>query len=240
MRIAVLADLHGCSPGITEACIAGIVDQVQALDADMICLLGDYVGHSWGTRSLTPPEVVPHLARLIAPLGVHAIMGNHDWKDDPAARRARAADTVWHRALAEAGLPPLTNESRQLKVAGTPFTLAGLESQRAYTRKEGGDDIDAALAGTDPGQFTILLAHEPDIFARLPDHVDLTLAGHTHAGQIRIAGRPWGGPSRFGRRYAHGHVTEGQRQMIVSAGIGYSGPPIRLFCPPELNLIEIA
>ncbi|WP_375261656.1 metallophosphoesterase [Palleronia sp.] len=239
MRIAILADLHACAPLVNEARVKRIVDQVQGLEADMICLLGDYVGHSWGMRPLTPPEVVPHLARLTAPLGVHAIMGNHDWKDDPVARRGRAAETFWHRALTAVGLPPLSNVARVLEAGGVPFTLAGLESQRAYGRRIGGADVEAALQGCDPGLFTILLAHEPDAFADLPDHVDLTLSGHTHGGQIRFAGRPWMVPSRFGVRYAYGHLSEGTRQLVVSSGIGTSGPPIRLFCPPELTVAEV-
>ena len=240
MRIAMLADLHACAPFVDEARVERIVGQVQALGADMICLMGDYVGHSWSMRPLTPPEVVPHLARLTAPLGVHAVMGNHDWKDDRLARRSRATSTFWHEALAEAGLAPLTNVARVLEAGGAPFTLAGLESQRAYARRRGGEDVQAALGGTDPGRFTILLAHEPDIFASLPAHVDLTLSGHTHGGQIRLAGRPWIVPSRFGARYAYGHHVDGERQLVVSAGIGTSGPPLRLFCPPELTVVEIA
>lgn len=239
IRIAVLADLHACTPFMDEARIARIVDEVQALEADMICLLGDYAGHAWASKTLKPAQVAPLLARLTAPLGVHAVMGNHDWHDDPAAKRSRAASTIWHDALTEAGLPPLLNAARRMTVGGVAFTLAGLESQRAYSDDHGADDVAAALAGTDPGHFTILLAHEPDIFPTLPDQVDLTLSGHTHAGQIRLFGRPWVVPSHHGRRYAYGHHADGSKQLVVSAGVGNTGPPFRLFCPPELVLIEV-
>ncbi|SPJ23411.1 metallophosphoesterase [Palleronia abyssalis] len=240
LKIAVMADLHACTFAMPEERIAAVVDQVQGLGADMICLLGDYVGHSWGTRPLEPERVVPHLARLMAPLGVYAIMGNHDWMDNPEAQARRARETVWHRALAGAGLPPMVNTARQVEAGGVSFTVAGLESQRAFGRRSGADDLDATLGGTDLRRFTILLAHEPDVFACLPDHVDLTLSGHTHGGQIRFFGRPWIVPSRFGTRYAYGQFIEGSRQMVVSGGVGTSGPPFRLFCPPELTLIEVA
>jgi predicted MPP superfamily phosphohydrolase len=86
----------------------------------------------------------------------------------------------------------------------------------------------------------ILLAHEPDIFVRVPRRVSLTLAGHTHGGQIRIP-LLWPGfvPSRYGARFAYGHIVEGGRHMIVSGGLGTSFPPVRLGVPPEIVHVEI-
>ncbi len=242
LKVAVIADLHAAWPAVSARRIARIVRQANGLGADMICLLGDYVGHAFATRRSVPEEVVPPLTRLAAPLGVFAVFGNHDWIDDPAARKGRARETIWHRAFRDAGMTTLVNEARRIDAPGAPLTLAGIDSQRAYSRKRrtgGAHDLEAIRAAIDPARFTLLLAHEPDVFPDLPDHVDLTLAGHTHGGQIRPLGRAVIASSRYGTRYAYGHVTEGTRQMVVSGGIGHSGIPLRFRMPPELTVIEI-
>lgn len=243
LRIAMLADLHACTGNVPLSKVRAIVDQTNALGADMICLMGDYPGHNIGSRPLTPEEVLPELQRLHAPLGVWSIFGNHEWRDDKAATKARASETKWHRAFRAAGMRCLVNEVTQIDTAHAPLTLAGLDSQRAFklsqTRYEGAHDWQTVADHLDPARFTLLLAHEPDIFPALPDHVDLTLSGHNHGGQVNPFGRPLLVPSKFGRRYAYGHVTEGTRQIVISGGIGTSGLPLRMNMPPELNLVEL-
>ena len=239
LRIAMVADLHACSPGMGPARIARIVSQVNALGADLICLMGDYPGHTLGTRTLTPDQVVPLLAKLRAPMGVLSIFGNHDWLDDPPARRAEIRDSHWHRAFRDAGMTTLCNAVTVLRKDGTEIALAGLESQMAYGRKNPGADDFGRVAGLlDPRRFTILLAHEPDIFPDLPDHVDLTLSGHMHGGQVRLFGRSFYCPSRHGTRYDLGHFREGTRQLVVSGGLGNSMLPIRIGMPPEITVVE--
>ena len=82
--------------------------------------------------------------------------------------------------------------------------------------------------------------HEPDIFPRVPPRVALTLAGHTHGGQIVL---PFicrrCDPSKYGARFAYGHIVEQGRHMIVSGGLGSSMVPVRLGVPPEIVLIEL-
>lgn len=244
LRIALVADLHACWPWMTTHHIGAIVDQTNALQVDLIVLLGDYAGHVWGSRPLNPADVTRELSRLKAPLGAHAIMGNHDWKDDAQARRSRQGPTHWHHAFDAAGLSCLHNRTVQIDVDGTSFTLAGLDSQRAFSNGllkgfSGADDLPAIAPQLDPNQFTILLAHEPDIFPDLETHIDLTLCGHMHAGQISPFGRALVAPSKFGTRYAYGLYKSGTRQMVVSGGLGYSGPPLRIGAPPEITLVEI-
>jgi predicted MPP superfamily phosphohydrolase len=86
----------------------------------------------------------------------------------------------------------------------------------------------------------ILLAHEPDIFPTVPERVALTLSGHTHGGQIRIP-LLWEHlvPSRYGARFAYGHIVEAGRHMVVSGGLGTSFAPVRLGVPPEIVHIVI-
>jgi hypothetical protein len=243
LRIALFADLHAAEPHMGLSRIEALVDQTNALNADVILLLGDYVGHQFGGRDLGPTEVASGLAALTAPLGVYAVFGNHDWRDDPDAQNTRQP-TKWHRALEQAGIATLSNALAELRIGNRSVSLVGLESQRALQTfwkraPKGFDDLAAVLPELDPERFTILLAHEPDIFADLPDHIDLTVSGHTHGGQIAPFGVPLVVPSKYGRRYAYGHHVERTRQLIVSGGLGYSGLPIRIGRPPELVLVEL-
>src|SRR5262249_37798046 len=122
---------------------------------------------------------------------------------------------------------------------------AGLGDQLAYRMGDGlfrgADDMNKTLSQIgDDTSPAILLAHEPDIFPRVPARFGLTLAGHTHGGQVKLPliGRPLV-PSIFGQRYAYGHVVENGRHLIVSGGLGVSNLPVRLGVPPEIVLIEL-
>jgi predicted MPP superfamily phosphohydrolase len=96
------------------------------------------------------------------------------------------------------------------------------------------------LRRIDTNDPVVLLAHEPDIFPDVPERVALTLAGHTHGGQIRVPMVPpvWV-PSRYGARFAYGHIVERGRHMIVSGGLGCSKVPLRLGMPPEVLRVEL-
>jgi uncharacterized protein len=87
----------------------------------------------------------------------------------------------------------------------------------------------------------ILLTHNPDIFPGVPTRVALTLAGHTHGGQVRLpfVGRPIV-PSQFKQRYAAGHLTEDGRQLFVATGVGTSILPVRFRVPPAVTVLTLA
>jgi predicted MPP superfamily phosphohydrolase len=101
-------------------------------------------------------------------------------------------------------------------------------------------DVARALAAVPEGAPALVLTHNPDVFVRVPDRVLLTLAGHTHGGQVNlpVLGRLIV-PSRFGERYAIGHVHEEGRDLFVSPGIGTSIIPVRLRVPPEISLLTV-
>lgn len=232
IRIAALADLHSGAPLMSLARVQRIVAATNALGADMIVLLGDYGPVSRFVRQpYAPAEVAAILAGLRAPLGVFAIAGNHDWWEDPAAMARQSGRPAWLAALARAGITVMQNSARRLDAG---FWLAGLDSQQAFGRNGGMDDLPATLAQVNDAAPLILLAHEPDIFAVAPDRVALTLSGHTHGGQVRIFGYSPVVPSRYGNRYAYGHVREGARDLIVSGGLGTSILPVRFGVPPEI------
>jgi predicted MPP superfamily phosphohydrolase len=237
LRITVIADLHAGGPNMGVERIRDIVDTANALRSDVIVLLGDY----FATHRFVDP-VVPHpvwaaeLKRLRAPFGVWAILGNHDWWYDVEGVR---------KALADVNIPLLENQVVPLGEEGNRFWLAGLGDQIAHRVRHndfrGEDDLPGTLARVRTDDPIILLAHEPDIFPKVPDNVALTLAGHTHGGQIRIPLIwPWLVPSAYGARYAYGHIVEDHRQMIVSGGLGTSIVPLRLGVPPEIVQVEVS
>jgi predicted MPP superfamily phosphohydrolase len=244
LTIAALADLHCGSVHMPLARIEEIVAATMALRPDIIVLLGDYIcRREKNVHGVEPAQWAERLARLSAPLGVHAILGNHEYWDDPVIRRTRQGMPFAARALEAAGIPVLAN--RALRTAGPTgaFWLAGIDSQIAFwigpSRFIGRDDLPGTLAQVNDDAPVILLAHEPDIFVDVPARVALTLSGHTHGGQVNLLGWSPYVPSNFGDRFRHGHIIEDGRHLIVSAGLGTSGPPLRFGVPPEILLIEM-
>jgi uncharacterized protein len=244
LRIAVLSDLHcgGIHMGLAQ--IRTIMETANRLDADLILLLGDYVTREdKNVHNLMPDDWAAELAHLRAPLGTFAILGNHEYWDDPEAQKARTGPTLGGTALAKAGISLLQNSVIRLEKQGKPFWLAGIDDQIAFrlgNRKYiGMDDLPGTLAQVTDSAPVILMTHEPDIFVDVPARVSLTLAGHTHGGQLRILGWSPYIPSKFGDRFAYGHIVEENRDLIVSCGLGTSGPPFRLGVPPEVVLVDL-
>lgn len=245
LRIALLSDFHANRPFMGPRKLKKLVEQTQSLAPDMILLLGDYAGHVIGGESLSPDEVTDAFRLFEAPLGVFAVFGNHDWRNDPAPEPEHSVPTIWHRAFSTAGIPFLSNDVLTLEAEGVPFQLAGLESQRAFKRRRprrvrGKDDLNAVMQALDPSIYTLLMAHEPDVFPDLESSIDLTVSGHTHGGQIAPFGRPLVVPSRYGARYAYGAFAEGSKQMIVSGGLGNTTLPFRIGRPPEIVMVDLA
>ena len=245
LKIAVVADLHACDPWMSLEHIEAIVERTNALDADIIVMLGDYVaGHRQVTRFIPAGEWASVLAGLRAPLGVHAILGNHDWWEDKTVQREGRGTTVARRALEAAGIPVYENDARRLSKAGRPFWLAGLGDQLAYlpatrlrpVRRIGVDDLAATLKKVTDDAPLILLAHEPDVAVRVPTRVALQLSGHTHGGQVRLFG--WSPVSPSGQRLSYGHIRM-NCDVIVSGGLGCSIMPFRLGVPPEIGLVTL-
>jgi predicted MPP superfamily phosphohydrolase len=245
LRIAVIADLHACDPWMSLERIEEIVERTNALDADIIVLLGDYVaGHRRVTRVIPASEWAPVLASLKAPLGVHAILGNHDWWDDKTAQRDGQGPTVARRALEASGIPVYENDAQRLSKDGRAFWLAGLGDQLAYVparrfrpvRRIGVDDLAATLRKVTDTAPLILLAHEPDIATRVPSRVALQLSGHTHGGQVRLFG--WSPVAPSGPKLVYGHVRM-NCDVVISGGLGCSIMPFRLGVPPEIVLVTL-
>lgn len=196
------------------------VDRIVESRADLVLLGGDLVDQ-WSGRDRT--ALVRHLQRLRAPLGTYAVWGNHDHVAIPDLRRFGAE-------LDEAGVHVLDNEGVLVR---PDLWLAGIDDLRA-----GRPDLVAALSGRPDTAATLLLSHSPDVLPHVPADVGLTLAGHTHGGQVCLPGGvPVVTSSRYGRRFARGWVSAPSR-AYVSRGLGVTLLPIRTFCSSELTVLH--
>ncbi|HET8821506.1 MAG TPA: metallophosphoesterase [Thermoleophilaceae bacterium] len=224
LRVAVIADLHTGAPHVSLAKVSRVVQRVNAEGPDLVALLGDYVDtRVAGATPVAPVAVAAALGGLRAPLGVAAVLGNHDWAE--GGREIASA-------LSGAGIAVLENGAVS---AGRGLWVAGVAD--AGVRDP---DLDAALAAPPADAPVVLLSHNPDIFKRVPERVSLTLSGHTHGAQVDLpVVRHRLTPSRFGARYAGGVFEERDRVLFVSRGIGTSRLPVRFLAPPEVALLEL-
>lgn len=245
LKIAVIADVHACDPWMSLQRIQTIVEHTNTLGADITVLLGDYVaGHRNVTRFIPADEWASVLAGLKAPLGVHAVLGNHDYWDDRTVQREGEGIPVARSALEAAGIPVYENDVQRLNKAGRPFWLAGLGDQLAYApvwrnriiKRIGIDDLGATLGKVTDDAPVILLAHEPDVARRVPSRVALQLSGHTHGGQVRLLG--WSPVAPSGQLLTYGHIRM-NCDVVVSGGLGCSFVPFRLGVPPEIVLVTV-
>ncbi|MEM8726064.1 MAG: metallophosphoesterase [Pseudomonadota bacterium] len=225
ITIALLADIHVAGPDMSPSRLSRIVEQVNALEPDLIAIAGDLVSEKRSaTKIYSAEEIVTPLGKLAAANGVVLVPGNHDhWFDWPGLSEQLAK----HQQITL-----LANDAAQFG----PLVIGGVDDD--FT---GRADLDATMAAMKPLQGArVLLTHSPDIFPSVPVDVDLVLAGHTHCGQIAY---PWGGSpatmSDHGELYACGVVEQHGKTLVTSGGLGTSLLPVRLFTQPEIWLIEI-
>ena len=227
LRLAVLTDLHVGAPHMKLDNLREVVERTNRERPDLVLVLGDLVidGVAGGTF-VEPEPIAAELGKLRPPLGAFAVLGNHDWWND--------GERVT-RALRQAGLTVLENESRRIAHGGKSFWVVGVADM--WTRRP---DIAGSLAQVGGDDPVILITHNPDIFPDVPPRVSLTLAGHTHGGQVNLpfVGRPVV-PSNFGQRYASGHVVEDGRHLFVGDGIGTSIIPVRFRVPPAVVILTL-
>lgn len=228
LRVAVLADLHAGAPPVDQRRLHEIVAKVNAQAPEVVVILGDFLAHHGPFADpLEPEAVIAPLAAFDAPLGVFAVLGNHDWPHG-GERLIRAG--------ADAGMRVLDNQAAKVLRRGRhPLWLAGIADAASRI-----PDLSLALGAIVDEAPVLALTHSPDIFPDVPPRVSLTLAGHTHGGQVRlplITRRVV--PSRFGNRYLRYHVEEEGRHLFVSPGIGTAGLPIRFRAPPEVTILTL-
>ena len=221
LRIAFLSDLHAGSHADDLTRLAAIVAEAAAFRPDLALHGGDFVNMQlFGGGRIAPRAIAKVMARLEAPLGRFAVLGNHDY--------TYGADEI-AAALQQEGITALDDA----RVSLGAIDLIGLPNARVERAKPR-----ALLARLD--KPTLVLAHDPVWFADVPPGPHLILAGHTHGGQFRF---PFVGPlvnmSGAPLRWTHGLIEEGGRRLYVTGGLGTSGVPWRLNCPPEFAVIDV-
>jgi len=238
LRVLLISDLHVGGrphPSLTA------LDALAGTRTDVLIAAGDLV-----ESERFVADVAERLARIEARLGAFAVWGNHDALGKPQHRgprwlrhEARSLPDM-QAGLAAHGIETLTNRSVEVNVNGAPLQLVGVGDTHV-----GLCDLDAAFDGVDPNSFTILAAHNPDTAFELGRrHVDLTLSGHTHGGQIAL---PFVGPLTLRIRHRLprpcGLMYVKGRPLIVSAGVGTAGVPVRFNAPADvvdLRLVRVA
>ena len=225
IRVLLLSDTHLGVPDMPPDRLAAIVAQANALKPDLILLAGDYIGGKimgMGGRPHLEPAVRP-FAALQAPMGVFAVLGNHD-------------NPKWGPVVFAAQPRPrlLVNEAVDIG----PLVIAGLNSTLH------GADFYRATSGLPPGKPLLLLRHEGDFLAfdkPPPGRSVLALAGHTHGGQMMLPllGSP--GEWLLGKPACRrGACTLNGWRLHVTSGVGTSWLPLRIGVPPELVLLTLS
>lgn len=223
LRIAQISDTHH-GPYTGRGFVEKAVGLVRAEKPDLVVLTGDYVHKD---SAYTPAGIEP-FALLRPPLGLFAVLGNHDhWHDADLTREC----------LARAGAVDLTNAHALAEKGGETICLAGVGDLW-----EDEQDLAAALDGVEESALRILLSHNPDYAELMPrtPRVDLMISGHTHGGQIDL---PFLGapvlPSSCGQKYRAGLVRGPRCPVFVSRGVGVISPPVRINCPPEVAVLTL-
>lgn len=220
VRIVQISDLH-VNERLGMDYYQKVLDQVRDLQADILVWTGDYVSNS---SKLGLLEEL--LQNLPARLGSFAVLGNHDYW---------AGEAGIIRVLEAAGFQMLSWQPARVSLdAETTLVISGCEMP--WSRNP------CQIASPKAGEISIVLTHSADsIFSFSEAGADLVFSGHYHAGQIQL---PWIGPlvvpSKFGRRFFHGHFQINQTHLFVSAGVGASTPHVRIYCPPDIMVVDLS
>jgi uncharacterized protein len=228
LKMAVLADLHVGCPSVSPAKLDKIVELTNKEKPDVVFLLGDYVVQDViGGKFVSPDVIAPKLAKLKAPCGIIAVLGNHDWWYNGEKVR---------KAFEKAGITVLENNAVRVTHNGKSFWVAGLAD--LWTRTP---DINKTMSYITDNNPVIMLTHNPNTFKTVPARVSLTLAGHRHGcGQVSLCF--WGKvglPFLDNHYHATGYIKKDGRSLFISTGIGTSEMPVRFGTPPEIVIIKL-
>lgn len=221
LRVLLASDFHA-GPFLAPEALERTFSRLMTLEPDLVLLAGDFA-------TVRLQEVEPTLTAyrgLSAPLGVYGVLGNHDhYTGQPEALI---------RMLETAGIQFLQNCSVRLERGAGRLLLAGVDDLLC-----GDPRLDEALQGWHDSTPSLLLSHNPDVFPEAVDRgVSLILAGHTHGGQWRLPGLPvLVRMSRY--RLDEGRYRAGGSELVVSRGLGATGFPLRIGCPPEAVLLTL-
>lgn len=223
MTIAHLSDLH-LGPYVTEEHLLKAVQMTNSLKPDAIALTGDLVNSSW--HYIQPCAEI--ISRFEAPLGVFAVLGNHDYWVGFLNHMVQS--------VRDSGIVLLRNQALPITRGRSTIYFVGIDD--LWLRLA---DIKRALETVPHNACKIALMHEPD-FADISAQaeIDLQLSGHSHGGQVRLPGF---GPlilPRYGEKYPMGEYRVGNfTRLYTTRGIGVLPPGVRFNCPPEITLVTL-
>jgi uncharacterized protein len=227
LRLIQLSDLHR-SWCVSEGFIARIVNKTNTLRPDTILLTGDFVTYD----SVYAESCARQLARLRAPLGLYGCLGNHDHD----CGRGRGGPAVVS-ALAEANVHMLTNRSVRFD---NRLYIVGVDD--CHT---GRPDLKSAFRGIERGAPIIAMTHNPNYYREMKKYECVTLAGHTHGGQINLPFLTTGllsiRHSKNSPVYKQGWFRDKgyPGRMYVSRGLGVVGIPFRYRATPEIVVFDL-
>jgi predicted MPP superfamily phosphohydrolase len=227
LRVVFLSDFHTGSHSGDPARLERIIAEAQTFSPDLALFGGDFVNMQLFGGGRVPPETIAAtLARLDAPCGRYAVLGNHDY--------IYGAEEIV-AVLRRHGIVVLDNEQRAVIFDGRVIDIVGIPDARVQRPRS-----KQVLAGLSPNQPTIVLAHDPVWFAAVPAGPHLTLAGHTHGGQVSL---PVLGvvknSSKAPLRWSHGLIAERGQYLYVTSGVGTSGVPWRWRVPAEFVVLDL-
>lgn len=229
IKIAQLSDLH-LGSFINKDPVIKAINYIKEIKPDILLLTGDFV-------NFHPSELrngLDEFSKLDLPLGIWGCMGNHDHY------MTSEYHTELKRLITKAGVKLLVNESQVIDYKGVKFNLAGVDN---YSKRQKFGDFGKTYAQIDDRYPTLLMCHDPWNWDRniLPvKDIELTLAGHTHGGQIAldVLGSKLSFVSLSYKYYA-GLYKEDGKYIYVNRGLGTSGPPVRLGVNPELTVLRL-
>lgn len=223
MTIGQLSDLH-VGKWIAPETIARAADLLMTQKPHLIVLTGDLISNS----SRYAASCASALAGLRAPLGVFAVLGNHDYYP------GNIRETIGQ--FTRVGIRVLRNESVMLNANGAAFALVGVDDV-----SDGHADPVKAFAGVARDLFKVALVHEPDYVDQLEAYgIDLQLSGHSHGGQVRLPILGAVVLNDYSERYPIGlQRTRSATQVYTNRGIGMIGVPVRFLCPPEVTVLRL-
>lgn len=246
-RILHFSDLHVASLVRPEREVAEIVDICNAQRADMIVFSGDLI-------NVRHTELTPHITALLGSLraedGVYTVTGNHD--RGVYVRDSLTITTAYTTSQVVAlekrmGWQVLDDDTKYIHRSEDSIAITGISfsvqlQEDRHSSKLPDVDINRAYRGARKGDFNVTISHIPQLWDRILDegYADLTLAGHTHAMQIKIPiGRRGISPSRLLYKRWSGLYEKRNRWLYINDGIGLALYPMRLGAPPEITIIEL-
>lgn len=225
LRLVQLSDIH-LSPFLSEEEFARAVDAANELRPHLMVVTGDLIS----VHNDPLDACLRQIARLRSDAGVLGCLGNHE-------AYAGVEDYATERA-ARLGIPFLRGETRELRFGNARLNIAGLDYQRMSWHDHYLEGAERLVA---PGALNLLLQHNPDVFPTAARQGwDLTLAGHTHGGQVNVEILHHDlNVARFYTPYVRGLYRSGRSAIYVTRGIGTIGMPARIGAPPEITLIRL-